>query len=186
MNDQNERNALLAMMGTVFGEMKKIDQHIVGSSPQLRPKSDEVKTMFEGVLRNPTPLQTAPSVVHQPVQEFKIEPVVDQPQFTTLPPNTINLPHIIQPPRESKSIQIVDNTDLVSTLKGIENNLGRLVDLFTQYEVKIKKISNRKVPRVNIESERPVYPESGEGQDNIDSKLGGQHADPVQRSKPYE
>jgi len=186
MSDPNERNALLAMMGTVFGEMKKIDQHIVGSSPQLRPKSDEVKTMFEGVLRNPVLPQPAPSVVHQPVQEFKIEPVVDQPQFAQLPPNTVNLPHIIQPPQESKSIQLIDNSDLVSTLKGIENNLGRLVDLFTQYEVKIKKISNRKVPRVNIESERSVHPESGEGQDNVDSELSGQHADPVQRSKPYE
>lgn len=184
MSNQNERDTLLAMMGTVFGEMKKIDQHIVGSSPQLRPKSDEVKTMFEGVLRNPTPFQTAPSVVHQPVQEFKIEPVVDQPLIGTV--NSVTLPHIIQSPQESKSIQIVDNSDLVSTLKGIENNLGRLVDLFTQYEVKIKKISNRKVPRVNIESERPVHPESGEGQDNVDSELSRQHADPVQRSKPYE
>jgi hypothetical protein len=184
MSDPNERNALLAMMGTVFGEMKKIDQHIVGSSPQLRPKSDEVKTMFEGVLRNPVLPQPAPSVVSQPVQEFRIEPVVDQPLIGAA--NVVTLPHIIQPPQESKSIQVVDNSDLVSTLKGIENNLGRLVDLFTQYEVKIKKVSNRKVPRVNIESERPVHPESGEGQDNVDSELGGQHANPIQRSKPYE
>lgn len=177
MSDQNERNALLAMMGTVFGEMKKIDQHIVGSSPQLRPKSDEVKTMFEGVLRNPT--------LHpQPVQEFKIEPVVEQPLLGAI--NTTTLPHVIQGENKKENVSLVDSNELVSTLKGIENNLGRLVDLFTQYEVKIKKISNRKVPRVNIESERPVHLESGERQDNNDSKFDGQHADPIQRSKPYE
>jgi hypothetical protein len=177
MSDQNERNALLAMMGTVFGEMKKIDQHIVGSSPQLHPKSDEVKTMFEGVLRTPV-LQP------QPVQEFKVEPVVDQPLIGTI--NTVTLPYVIPEEKQKESVSLVDSNELVSTLKGIENNLGRLVDLFTQYEVKIKKISNRKVPRVNIESERSVHPESREGQDNNDSELGGQHADPVQRSKPYE
>ena len=184
MSDQNERNTLLAMMGTVFGEMKKIDQHIVGSSPQLRPKSDEVKTMFEGVLRNPVPPQPAPSFVSQPVQGITIEPVVDQPLIDVA--NSVTLPYVIQEEKQKESVSLVDSNELVSTLKGIENNLGRLVDLFTQYEVKIKKISNRKVPRVNIESERSVHLESGEGQDNDDSKFDGQHADPVQRSKPYE
>ena len=177
MSDQNERNALLAMMGTVFGEMKKIDQHIVGSSPQLRPKSDEVKTMFEGVLRNPV-LPT------QPVQVIMPAPVVEQPLMGAV--TTTTLPYVTQEEKQKENVSLVDSNELVSTLKGIENNLGRLVDLFTQYEVKIKKISNRKVPRVNIESERPVYPESGEGQDNVDSELSRQHTDPVQRSKPYE
>jgi len=94
MSDQNERSALLAMMGTVFGEMKKIDQHIVGSSPQLRPKSDEVKTMFEGVLRNPV-LPT------QPVQVIMPAPVVEQPLMGAV--TTTTLPYVTQEEKQKEN-----------------------------------------------------------------------------------
>jgi len=166
-----QQKMLLNLMGSVYGEAKKIDQNLVGQSAHLRPQSEQVKQLFESALRNSQP------------------PPPSQPQFAPppqLPPNTVNLPHVIQHPQESRSVQLVDNSDLVSTLKGIESNLGKLVELFTQYEVKVKKATNRKVSRVSSEDKRPVYSESGEGENIVDSNVDGQHVDPLRDSKPFE
>lgn len=165
-----QQKMLLNLMGSIYGEAKKIDQNLVGTSLNLRPQSENVKQLFEGALRSTQPPAPPPQpqIVHVP------------------PPNTVNLPHVVQPAQESKPIQLVDNSDLVSTLKGIESNLGKLVELFTQYEVKVKKATNRKVSRVSGEDKRPVHSESGKGQDIVDSNIDGQHVDPLRNSKPYE
>ena len=168
-----QQKMLLTLMGTVYGEAKKLDQHIVGTSKDLQPTSEQVKNMFEGVLKAAQPSPAPP----QP-----------QPQFIPTPhyqPDVVNLPHIIQPAQESKPLQLVDNTDLVATLKGIESNLGKLVELFTQYEVKVKKATNRKVSRSSVEDKRPVYHEGGEGQDIVNSEFDGQHVDPLCGTKPF-
>lgn len=167
-----QQQMLITLMGNVYGEARKIDQHIVGTSKDLQPTSGHIKNMVEGVLKaaQPPPPPPAP------------------PQFTPTPhqqPNVVNLPHIIQPAQESKPVQLVDNSDLVSTLKGIESNLGKLVELFTQYEVKVKKATNRKVSRSSVEDKRPVHNEGGEGQDIVDSEFDGQHVDPLRSSKPF-
>lgn len=164
-----QQKMLLALMGTVYGEAKKIDQNLVGTSKDLQPTSEGVKNMFEGVLRSSQP--PAPP------------PPPPQPQFV---PPPVNLPHIIQPAQQSKPIEFVDNSDLVATLKGIENNLGKLVEIFTQYEVKVKKVSNRKVSGSTGKDKRSVYSQGGAGQSVVDSNVDGQHADPVRSSKPYE
>jgi len=173
LDEIEQQKMLLNLMGSVYGEAKKIDQNLVGQSAHLRPQSEQVKQLFESTLRNAQPPPPPPP----------------QPQFAPLPqlpPNTVNLPHVIQHPQESRPIQLVDNSDLVSTLKGIESNLGKLVELFTQYEVKVKKATNRKVSRVSSEDKRSVYSESGEGQNIVDSNVDGQHVDPLRDSKPFE
>jgi hypothetical protein len=167
-----QQQMLLTLMGSVYGEAKKMDQHIVGTSKDLKPTSEHIKNMFEGVLKvaqSPSPPPASPS-----------------PTPPQLLPAAINLPHVIQQPQESKPIQLVENTDIVSTLKGIENNLSKLVEIFTQYEVKVKKTTNRKVSRSGVEDQRSVHHESGKGQDIVDSNIDGQHADPLRSSKPFE
>lgn len=168
-----QQKMLLNLMGNIYGEAKKIDQNLIGTSAHLRPQSESVKQLFEGALRNAQPPAPPP-----PPPQF-----APQPQ---LHPSAVNLPHIIHHPQESRPSQLVDNSDLVSTLKGIENNLGKLVELFTQYEVKVKKATSRKVSRVSSEDKRSVYSESGEGQTVVDSNIDGQYVDPLRNSKPYE
>jgi len=164
-----QQKMLLTMMGSVYGEAKKLDSNLVGVAGNLKPTSDEVKQMFEGVLRSTQP----PAPPTQPVQ-FQI------PQ-----PEIVNLPHVVQPQQTAEPIRLVDNSDLVATLKGIESNLAKLVDIFTQYEVKVKKTTNRKVSRSSIENQRSVHSESGEGQDLINSEFNGQHIDSLRSSKPF-
>jgi hypothetical protein len=164
-----QQKMLLTLMGNVYGEAKKLDQNLVGTSKDLRPTSDVVKQMFEGALRSTQP----PAPPPQPVQ-------VQIPQ-----PEIVNLPHVVHPQQTVNPVQLVDNSDLVATLKGIESNLAKLVEVFTQYEVKVKKATNRKVSRSSVEDQRHVHSKSGEGQDIVDSELNGQYVDSLRGSKPF-
>ena len=55
--DPSEKDTLLQFMGQVYGETKKTDQMVVGQSPHLQPRSQQVKQQFEQVLRTPTQAQ---------------------------------------------------------------------------------------------------------------------------------
>jgi hypothetical protein len=166
-----QQKMLLTLMGNVYGEAKKLDGNLVGVSGNLRPTSEGVKQMFEGALRSTQAPASPPPQVPQP-----------QPQVSF--PDAVNLPYF-PPQQESTPVQLVDNSELVATLKGIEGNLAKLVDIFTQYEVKVKKATNRKVSRSSVEDQRPVHSESGEGQDIVDSELNGQYVDSVRGVKPF-
>ena len=46
--------AVMQLMGETYGQQKKQDQMIVGSSGNLKPKSDELKTLVEQLVKSPT------------------------------------------------------------------------------------------------------------------------------------
>jgi len=52
-----EKQAVLQFMGTVYGDAHKQDQMIVGQSGQLQPSSHVMKEQFEKVIRTPTQQQ---------------------------------------------------------------------------------------------------------------------------------
>lgn len=163
-----ERNALLSLLGTVYGETKKLDQNLIGTSTNLQPTSNNVKQIFEKELRGVNPPQPQAMVASPP-----------------LPANVVNLP-VITNPSQSEPLKMVDSNELVTTLKGIESNLSKLVEIFTTYDIKVQKKSNRKISKLNLEDKRPVHHEGGEGSSVDYSDLSGQHPDPVQYSKPFE
>ena len=81
MTDQ-EKQAVLQFMGTVYGDAHKQDKMIVGQSGQLQPNSHAMKEQFEQVLRTPThpqqlnATQPAPDPVASPQPvPTAIEPV---------------------------------------------------------------------------------------------------------------
>ena len=49
-----QKAMVLQFMGQTYGEAHKQDQNIVGSSGNLTPKSQEMKTVFENTARMPT------------------------------------------------------------------------------------------------------------------------------------
>jgi hypothetical protein len=174
MNQEIEqRNALLGLLGAVYGETKKLDQNLVGISTNLQPTSNHVKNLFERELRGP---QLPP---HQPH-----------------PDNAANLPYVIPPPspmpppsspqQQSGQVNLVDSNELVATLKGIESNLSKLVEIFTAYDIKVQKKSNRKISKLNLEDKRSVHHEGGEGPVVNNSNIDGQHPDPILYTKPFE
>lgn len=54
MNEQ-EKNTLLQFMGQVYGETKKHDEMLIGPTANLKPKSNEIKNIFEQTFKSNTP-----------------------------------------------------------------------------------------------------------------------------------
>ncbi len=83
-----EDNAILDFLGSSYGELKKLDGNIVGSSSTLAPKSHDAKKVVEDFVKSkqrptpppPPPLQVEQPQVQQPIQQ-PIQQVVIQPQI---------------------------------------------------------------------------------------------------------
>ena len=74
-----EKAAVMQFMGQTYGQLHQTDQNIVGSATNLKPKSEEMKRVFEQTAHLPTvqqhpqqlpPQQQAPP---QPVQQITPE-----------------------------------------------------------------------------------------------------------------
>ena len=70
--------AVMQLMGQTYGQMKKQDEMLVGSSGNLAPKSTEIKNMVENLVRAPV----APAN-HQPPSQPVPQPVPAQPVVPT-------------------------------------------------------------------------------------------------------
>jgi hypothetical protein len=72
----SEKDTLLQFMGQVYGETKKTDQMVVGQSPQLQPRSQQVRQQFEQVLKTPAQAQLNTPVHGQPAPAARVAPPV--------------------------------------------------------------------------------------------------------------
>ena len=78
-----EKQAVLQFMGTVYGDAHKQDQMIIGRSGQLQPNSHVMKERFEEVIHTPTEQhqydaeqqQNAPAPTPEPVASSDVEVV---------------------------------------------------------------------------------------------------------------
>lgn len=77
-----EKDALLQFMGQIYGEAKRHDQMLVGPSVNLKPKSDEIKNIFEQTLRSPVQANTQPT---QPAPSTPSEPALAEQSLQSLP-----------------------------------------------------------------------------------------------------
>ena len=83
--------AVMQLMGQTYGQMKKQDEMIVGSSAQLQGKSNEMKGLVEQLVRTPTvasnqqPPQQAPPQ-QAPAPQPEAAPVPSGPPAGTISP----------------------------------------------------------------------------------------------------
>lgn len=73
--------AVMQLMGQTYGQMKKQDEMLVGSSGNLSPKSTEIKDMVENLVRAPVApanQQLPPQPMPQAVQQQMPQPVPEQ------------------------------------------------------------------------------------------------------------
>lgn len=71
------KEAVMQLMGQTYGQMKKQDDMLVGTSGNLTPKSTEMKHMVENLVRTPVVpanQQPLPQPIPQPVPDTKLEP----------------------------------------------------------------------------------------------------------------
>ena len=55
--EPDHRELLIGLMGSTYGEMKKLDDSIIGSSSTLGRRSDKVKQEITNILKNVAPPQ---------------------------------------------------------------------------------------------------------------------------------
>ena len=126
MEDIEQKQLLLGLLGSVYGQTQQIDQFIVGESPQLkRGTSQQIKQQFEQVLRQPIqPRQD--EVVFQPQTNSIVVPTVTEPIYQPQPSPTI------VPQQPSYAVPAPFQQDkLVEVLEKINLTLEKLVNQLT-------------------------------------------------------
>lgn len=126
-----ERQALLSLVGVTYGEQKKVDQNIVGASVNLQHKSDQLKSVFQQVMVGNAPPAPPLPTFTQPI-----------PQQTYTPEFVQGISNELQRTKELEVLlEIVRKLDiLIETIKVNKNG------------IKPKKTANRKVSKLNIEN----------------------------------
>ena len=82
--NQEDKNAVLQFMGQVYGESKKNDGMLINQSTNLKPKSDELKQVFEKTLQ--TNIQQHPQHISPaPYVEPAVMAPSDAPAYASTP-----------------------------------------------------------------------------------------------------
>tara|TARA_R100000008_G_scaffold84944_1_gene73619 strand:+ start:1413 stop:1901 length:489 start_codon:yes stop_codon:yes gene_type:complete len=143
-----EKQAVLQFMGTVYGDAHKQDQMLIGQSGNLQPSSHVMKQRFEEVIRTPTEQQQYIAAQQQnapapaPVQEPAASPVVEvdvrqaaqelaAAQAQSAPPAAAP-PAVTTKPDSSNQLEF----DLSEPSK-----IDKLIDLIKEQNLLLKKIS---------------------------------------------
>lgn len=133
MEDIEQKQLLLGLLGSVYGQTQQIDQFIVGESPQLkRGTSQQIKQQFEQVLRQPIqPKQD--EVVFQPQTNSIVVPniVPDQVIPTYQSPTVVPQPPsyaVPAPFQQDKLLEVLEKINVA--LENINMTLEKLENPF--------------------------------------------------------
>ena len=140
--EPDHKELLIGLLGSTYGEMKKLDDSITGSSSTLARRSDKVKQELTNILKNIAPPQDVPALqrinpaINQQMYqqpEPQLAPVVVQPAPTTiqqeLPPQLVSDPG-----------QLEFDLNRVTKYDDIMNYLYTITDKLNKIEDKIDKI----------------------------------------------
>ena len=148
LSPEEEQDVLLNFMGNTYGELKKLDGQIVGSSSTLGSKSESMKEVITNTLKNNNPqFQQAPRPAPPPpppveVQQQEIVQHVDQ--HTIVPPE-------IQDDEPFNDDQLMFNFDV--------NEKDLLFDKIDKLTTQVDKL-HRKVDKLFNELKSPVKKQS--------------------------
>lgn len=137
---EQEKQALLQFMGTVYGDAHKQDQMIVGKSGQLSPNSHVMKQQFEQVLKTPTqqPQQQnapAPAPVQEPVAVSAEPPGYVAPQ----PVSVEQAQQELAAANSNTPVQV--NTNQVEFDFSEPSKIDKLITLVEKQHLLLKKIN---------------------------------------------
>lgn len=140
--DEEHKNLLIGLLGSTYGELKRLDDSIVGSSSTLNRRSDEVKKEMTNILKG------APSRPDVPI----LQAINQQPQAvpTNLPVQPQMPPPVQVAPVPSQVViqqQPVDDNQLMLDLNkqtrydDIINEIDRIYLKLNKLEDKIDNIT---------------------------------------------
>jgi len=155
--EPNHKELLIGLIGSTYGELKRLDDSIVGSSSTLNRRSDDVKkemaNLLKGVASKPdVPILQAINSQHvcvetnlpiQPSNEFIVPVPGTVPQFTKLQPSTDNNQLMFDFNKQTRYEDVINEIDRVYIkLNKIEDKIDTIA--------KILNIPKKKVGSVDV------------------------------------
>jgi len=144
--EPDHKELLIGLIGSTYGDMKRIDDSIVGSSTTLTRRSDQVKTELTNMLKGIVPKADVPALqlIQQQQQQQQQQQMRQMQMQSPAPPEgAVNLPFIV-PVQET--LPVNDNSQLEFDL----NKATRYEDIVDSLDRIVRRIDNLEIMLSNI------------------------------------
>ena len=145
--EPDHKELLIGLIGSTYGDMKRIDDSIVGSSTTLTRRSDQVKTELTNMLKGIVPKADVPALQliqqQQQQQLQQQEQQMRQMQPPTPPEGAVNLPFIVP-------VQEIVPVNDTSQLEFDLNKATRYEDIVDSLDRIVRRIDNLEIMLSNI------------------------------------
>ena len=118
-----EEQAILNFLGSTYGELKKLDGNIVGSSSTLGRRSDDVKQEVERFINSNKTQAQQPTVNDTPIIK---QPEIQQPQVQAQQPVVPIIPPVIEDNQLAFNFDVNEKDELFSLIEKILTRLDKL------------------------------------------------------------
>ena len=144
--EPDHKELLIGLIGSTYGDMKRIDDSIVGSSTTLTRRSDQVKTELTNMLKGIVPKADVPALqlIQQQQQQLQQqEQQMRQMQSPAPPEGAVNLPFIVP-------VQEIVPVNDTSQLEFDLNKATRYEDIVDSLDRIVRRIDNLEIMLSNI------------------------------------
>ena len=144
--EPDHKELLIGLIGSTYGDMKRIDDSIVGSSTTLTRRSDQVKTELTNMLKGIVPKADVPALqlIQQQQQQLQQqEQQMRQMQPPAPPEGAVNLPFIVP-------VQEIVPVNDTSQLEFDLNKSTRYEDIVDSLDRIVRRIDNLEIMLSNI------------------------------------
>lgn len=146
--EPDHKDLLIGLIGSTYGDMKRIDDSIVGSSTTLTRRSDQVKTELTNMLKGIVPKADVPALQliqqqQQQLQQQEQQMRQMQMQSPAPPEGAVNLPLIVP-------VQVTLPVNDTSQLEFDLNKATRYEDIVDSLDRIVRRIDNLEIMLSNI------------------------------------
>ena len=149
--EPDHKELLIGLIGSTYGDMKRIDDSIVGSSTTLTRRSDQVKTELTNMLKGIVPKADVPALQliqqqQQQLQQQEQQMRQMQMQSPAPPEGAVNLPFIV-PVQEllpvNDTSQLEFDLNKATRYEDIVDSLDRIVRRIDNLEIMLSNINEK-------------------------------------------
>jgi hypothetical protein len=172
--EQDHKSLLIGLIGSTFGDLKKLDDSIVSRSSTLTRRSDDVKQELVKVMGTnfrPQPVAVPTNPVIQPVVPSQPQVVIPPPQAVTPPqfiPSTpvpivqeeirVNDPQLeFDFDKKARYIEVVDALKVVEVkIDSLDKKLDKILEILNSQEPKIARQRKKATQPIQVEEKKKV------------------------------
>jgi len=155
--EPDHKELLIGLIGSTYGDMKRIDDSIVGSSTTLTRRSDQVKTELTNMLKGIVPKADVPALqlIQQQQQQQQQQQMRQMQMQSPAPPEgAVNLPFIVP---VQDTLPVNDNSQLEFDL----NKATRYGDIVDSLDRIVRRIDNLEIMLSNINWKLDKFTKNG-------------------------